>query len=281
MAQDTLTFTAGTAAEPARHRPPAQPWRYVYEYNLRVYRRVWRGSLTTKLLTPVLFLLSMGVGLGSLVNESAGGIQVGETTVPYLLFVVPAILAVQTMSSAMGESSWPVLGAIKWFGTYHAMLATPTRVVDILLGHCAFVVTQAGIAAAIFMVVASLFGGFAAWSALWCLPVSLLVALAFATPVTALSSRLENDTGFNLLFRLGQTPLMLFSGTFFPITQLPDWMQPLAWVTPLWHGVEAERALALGTGSAAGVLGHLGALAAFAAVGWVLALLGLRSRLLP
>jgi lipooligosaccharide transport system permease protein len=102
--------------------------------------------------------------------------------------------------------------------------------------------------------------------------VSLLVGLAFATPVTALSSRLENDTGFNLLFRLGQTPLMLFSGTFFPVSQLPGWMQPVAWVTPLWHGVEAERALALGTGSLAGVLGHVAALVGFAAVGWVLAL---------
>ena len=144
MARDVLTPFTGTAAEPARHRPPAAPWRFVYEYQLRVYRRTWRGSLTTKVLTPVLFLLSMGVGLGSLVNSSTGGIEVGGQTVPYLLFVVPAILAVTCMSTGMGESSWPVLGAIKWFGTYHAMLATPARVVDILLGHCAYVVTMVG-----------------------------------------------------------------------------------------------------------------------------------------
>ena len=175
------------------------------------------------------------MGLGSLVNSSSGGIEVGGQTVPYLLFVVPAILAVTCMSTGMGESSWPVLGAIKWFGTYHAMLATPARVVDILLGHCAYVVTMVGLASAIFMVVALAFGGFASWTALWCLPVALLVGLAFATPVTALSSRLENDTGFNVLFRLVQTPLMLFSGTFFPISQLPGWLQPVAWVTPLWH----------------------------------------------
>lgn len=279
MAQHVLTPAVATATDPARHGAPAAPWRFVYEYQLRVYRRTWRGSLTTKVLTPVLFLLSMGVGLGSLVNSSSGGIQVGGRTVPYLLFVVPAILAVTCMSTGMGESSWPVLGAIKWFGTYHAMLATPARVVDILLGHCAYVVTMVGVSSAVFMVVAAAFSGFASWTALWCLPVSLLVGLAFATPVTALSSRMENESGFNLLFRLGQTPLMLFSGTFFPITQLPVWLQPVAWVTPLWHGVEAERALALGTGSVAGVLGHLAALAAFAAVGWVLALRGLTSRL--
>ena len=281
MAQHVLTSFTGTAAGPARHRPPAAPWRFVYEYQLRVYRRTWRGSLTTKVLTPVLFLLSMGVGLGSLVNSSTGGIEVVGQTVPYLLFVVPAILAVTCMSTGMGESSWPVLGAIKWFGTYHAMLATPARVVDILLGHCAYVVTMVGLASAIFMVVALAFGGFASWTALWCLPVALLVGLAFATPVTALSSRLENDTGFNVLFRLVQTPLMLFSGTFFPISQLPGWLQPIAWVTPLWHAVEAERALALGSGSLAGVLGHIAALVGFASVGWVLALRGLTSRLRP
>jgi lipooligosaccharide transport system permease protein len=266
---------------PPAARPPTAPWRFVYEYNLRVYRRTWRGSLTTKVLTPILFLLSMGVGLGSLVNSSAGGIEVGGQTFPYLQFVVPAILAVQCMSTGMGESSWPVLGAIKWFGTYHAMLATPARVVDILAGHCAYVVTMVGLASAVFMVVAAAFGGFVSWAALWCLPVSLLIGLAFATPVTALSSRLENDSGFNILFRLGQVPLMLFSGTFFPISQLPGWLQPIAWVTPLWHGVEAERALSLGTGSVVGVIGHLAALVVFATVGWVLALLGLGKRLRP
>jgi lipooligosaccharide transport system permease protein len=281
MTRDTIAPAAGTAAEPAPQRPPAAPWRFIYEYNLRVYRRTWRGSLTTKVLTPLLFLLSMGVGLGSLVNSSAGGIEVGGRMVPYLQFVVPAILAVQCMSTGMGESSWPVLGAIKWVGTYYAMLASPARVVDILAGHCAYVVTMVGLASAVFMLVSAAFGGFAAWTALWCLPVSLLVGLAFTTPVTALSSQLENDTGFNLLFRLGQVPLMLFSGTFFPISQLPAWLQPVAWVTPLWHGVEAERALSLGTGSVAGVVGHLAALAAFAAAGWFLALRGLTSRLRP
>ena len=209
MVQDTLARPAGTA-EPARHRAPSAPWRFVYEYQLRVYRRTWRGSLTTKVLTPILFLLSMGVGLGSLVNSAAGGIDVDGRTVPYLQFVVPAILAVTCMSTGMGESSWPVLGAIKWVGTYHAVLATPGRVVDILIGHCAYVTTMVGLASAVFLVVSAGFGAFASWTALWCLPVSLLVGLAFATPVTALSSRLENDTGFNLLFRLGQTPLMLF-----------------------------------------------------------------------
>ena len=85
------------------------------------------------------------------------------------------------------------------------------------------------------------------------MPVAVLTGLAFAVPTFALAARLENDNGFSILFRFVVTPLMLFSGTFFPIDQLPAWMQPLAWVTPLWHGVELSRDAA--TGTAPGWLG--------------------------
>lgn len=279
----TLSRATGhdVAASAAPPPPPARPWLYIYEYQLRVYQRTWRASLSSRILMPVFFLLSMGIGLGSLVNTANGGIQVGAQKVPYLLFVVPAILAVQTMTAGMGESSWPVLGAIKFFGGYHAMLATPATVLDIVKGHVAYVATQVTMAAALFTAIAAAFGGFSSWSALWCLPVSVLVGLAFATLVMALTSHLESDSGFNVLFRLGLTPMMLFSGTFFPISQLPVWLQPLAWLTPLWHGVEANRALSLGTGSTLGVLGHLLALVAFATLGWWLAVRGLQKRLVP
>lgn len=263
------------------YAPPHAPWWYLYEYQLRVYRRVWRASVTTKLLTPVLFLLSMGVGLGSLVNAASGGIQVGDRTVPYLPFLVPGILAVTAMSTAMGESSWPVLSSIKWTEIYHGMLSGPAEPDDIITAHLVYVMTQSAAASAIFMAVAAPFNGFSSWSALGCLPVSVLIGLAFGSLVTALSVRMEDENGFNILFRLGQTPLMLFSGTFFPISQLPGWLQPLAWVTPLWHGVEANRTLSLGTGSLLALAGHLAALAGFAALGWILARRGLRRRLRP
>jgi lipooligosaccharide transport system permease protein len=102
-------------------------------------------------------------------------------------------------------------------------------------------------------------------------PAAVLTGLAFAVPTFALSARLENDNGFSILFRFVVTPLMLFSGTFFPIDQLPVWMQPLAWVTPLWHGVELCRDAA--TGTAPGWLGlaHLAVLLVYVGVGWVLA----------
>jgi len=249
---------------PAATRP--QRWRPVFGYWLTAYKRTWRGSIFGRFLSPLLFLLSMGLGLGSLVNRSAGGVG----GVPYLQFVVPGILAAQAMWVAMGESTYQVLGAIRWQMQYHAMLATPIGVDDLLLGHLTYVAAQITSATVIFMGVGVLFGAWSSWWVLLCLPLTVLTGLAFAVPIFAFSAKQENDSGFNILFRFIITPLFLFSGTFFPISQLPVWLQPVAWVTPLWHGVDANRELALGSPDALAVLGHAAYLLGFIAVGaWV------------
>jgi lipooligosaccharide transport system permease protein len=127
------------------------------------------------------------------------------------------------------------------------------------------------VATGLFMVVASLFGGFSSWWAVACLPVALLTGMAFTTPIFAFTATQEGDDGFNILFRWIITPLMLFSGTFFPVDQLPGWMQPVAWLTPLWHGVEACRAVSTGAVAALPLAGHVLVLGAYAAAGWLLA----------
>ena len=228
----------------------------VFGYFLAVYRRTWRGSVIARFLSPLFFMLSMGIGLGSLVNARAGGVD----GLPYLQFVVPAIVATQTMWVAMGESTYAVLGYIKWNMGYHAMLASPMGVRDVLRGHFLSIAAQLVLATSIFMAIAALFGGFSSWAALWCLPIAVLTGMAFVTPIFAFTAKQEGDNGFNILFRWVMTPLMLFSGTFFPITQLPGWMQPIAWVTPLWHGVEACRMVATGSVAFASLVAHLAVL---------------------
>ncbi len=249
----------------------------VFTYFLTVYKRTWRGSIIGRFLSPLFFLLAMGIGLGSLVDDRVGGVE----GLPYLQFVVPAIVATQTMWVAMGESTYQVLGYIKWNMGYHAMLATPMTVRDVLRGHFLAVAAHLTTATAIFMGVASLFGGFGSVAAVFCLPIAILTGMAFATPIFAFTARQEGDDGFNILFRWIVTPLMLFSGTFFPIDQLPGWMQPIAWATPLWHGVEACRAVATGAVVWAPFVGHLLVLAVYAAVGWWLAELSFAKRLVP
>ena len=250
-------------------RPTTMPERLgaVVAHHLVVYRRTWRGSIISRFLSPLFFLLSMGLGLGALVDDSAGGVD----GLPYLQFVVPGILAMQAMMTAFGESTYAVMGYIKWNQMYAAMLATPLRVVEVLGGHLAVVAFHLFTGSLIFVLVAAPFGAFASWWVVLAVPVAVLTGLAFAVPIFALAARLENDNGFSILFRFVVTPLMLFSGTFFPVDQLPGWMQPLAWLTPLWHGVELSRDAA--TGTAPGPLGvvHLGVLLLYVGIGWLLA----------
>jgi lipooligosaccharide transport system permease protein len=282
------TQPAGAAApEPAFEdraahgpRPPLSATERVLAvlgYFATVYRRTWRGTVITRVLSPLLFLLSMGIGLGSLVDDRAGGI--GGT--PYLHFVVPAIVATQTMWVAWGESSYQVLGYIKWNMTYQAQLATPLRVRDVLAGHFLAVACHLVMSTVLFMAIAALFGRFDSWWAVLCLPIAVLTGLAFSTPMFAFTATQEGDDGFNIVYRWIVTPLMLFSGTFFPVDQLPGWMQPIAWVTPLWHGVEACRAVSTGVVSWAPFVGHLAVLALYAAAGALMAERTFTRRLVP
>jgi lipooligosaccharide transport system permease protein len=256
-------MSATTVTPTPPPRPGPAPWRPVFGSWATAYKRTWRGSIFGRFLSPVLFLLSMGLGLGTLVNKSAGGVG----GVPYLQFVVPGILAAQAMWVAMGESSYPVFGAIRWNRKYHAMLAAPIRIDDILLGHLAYVAVQITGATAIFMGVAALFGSFSSWWVLLALPITVLTGMAFAAPVFAFSATQESADGFNILFRFIMTPLFLFSGVFFPVDKLPAFLRPIAWVTPLWHGVEANRSLALGSPDVASVLGHTAYLVAVIGTG--------------
>lgn len=264
----------------ARHgeRPPlafSERWGAVFGYLLTVYQRTWRGSIIGRFLSPLFFLLSMGIGLGTLVDERAGGVD----GMPYLQYVVPAIVATQTMWVAMGESTYQVLGYIKWNMAYIGMLSTPLGVRDILVGHLLSIVGHLTVATSIFMAVAALFGGFGSWWALLALPIAVLTGMAFAVPIFAFTATQEGDSGFNILFRWIITPLMLFSGTFFPISQLPIWMQPVAWATPLWHGVDASRMASSGDFDLARLAMHLLVLLAFIGVGWLLAVRTFTKRL--
>jgi lipooligosaccharide transport system permease protein len=233
--------------------PPAG-WRWwpVFESWWVQYRRVWVGSVFGRFLMPVLFLASMGLGLGSLVDRSSGGVD----GVSYLHYVVPGILAAQAMWTAMGESTYPVFGAIKWDYKYHAMLATPVSVRDVLIGHLGYVMVQCALASTVFLAVGTAFGSWVSWWALATLVPTTLTGLAFATACFAFVATQESESSFSILFRFVMTPLFLFSGVFFPVDQLPIWIRWIAWVMPLWHGVDADRQLALGSPDWTAVGGH-------------------------
>jgi len=156
-------------------------------------------------------------------------------------------IAATAMQSASFESTFPIMGGLTWQRTFHAMYATPIGPRDIVLGNVVWMAIRLTMIAAIFTVVMAVFGAVASPLILLAIPAAVLTGLAFATPITAFSATQRTPEKFNVLFRFGITPLFLFSGTFFPISNLPPLLQPIAWLSPLWHGVELTRGLALGT----------------------------------
>jgi lipooligosaccharide transport system permease protein len=240
-----------------------------FAYWLAQYRRTWRGTAISTVIEPLGFLAAIGLGLGSLVDSGSGSTNLGG--VSYLAFIAPGLLAAAAMQTASFESTYPVMGSIKWHRTYHAQLATPLRVVDLLAGHLLFVVMRLAISATVFLAVMLAFGAISSPWAVLALPVAILTGMAHATPIFAFAAKQDNDSGFAMLFRFGIVPMFLFSGTFFPVSQLPNVLQPVAYVTPLWNGVDLCRDLALGQPDLTSALVHLAVLAGWTVVGFVLA----------
>jgi lipooligosaccharide transport system permease protein len=219
-------------------------YRASYEHQWLLYRRNWRGSIFANFAQPALFLLAMGVGLGSYVDKAGSGATGG---VPYLQFLAPALLVSSVMQGSVFEGTMPVMAGFRWVRRYHAMYATPLTPGAITFGQLAWIATRATLVATIFTVTIVLFGAAATPGIVWAIPVGTLTGLAFGTAVAAFMST-QRDTGsFNAIWRFGITPLFLFSGTFFPIDRLPEAIRWIAWLLPLWHGVDLARALALGT----------------------------------
>jgi lipooligosaccharide transport system permease protein len=236
----------------------------VVEREARVFRRLWRGSVYSSFVTPVLFLAAIGVGLGGLVDEQRGEVA----GLDYLTFVAPGLLAASAMQTAAGESLWPVMAGTKWVRTFHAMIATPVAPPDVYSGFVVWTAIRVAMSATGFLVVAALLGGVpSAWGVL-ALPAAVLCATAFAAPLAAFAATQEIDVTFPLILRLGIIPLFLFSGTFFPVEELPEWLQRLSALSPLWHGVELCRAATTGSVEWDAAVIHVAVLAGCVAAGW-------------
>ena len=236
----------------------------VFEYRLMDYRRTYRSSIFNSFVGPALFLVAMGVGLGTYVDTTAalGGVS-------YLAFLAPGLLAATAMQTASFEATFPIMGGLVWNRVYHAMYATPIRPMDIALGNLAWIGFRVLLVSSVFVFVTALFGAVVSPLIVLSIPVAVLTGMAFAGPIAAFSATQRTVEKFNAVFRFGITPLFLFSGTFFPVESLPSFLQAVAWLTPLYHGVALSRGLALGTAAEQPLLmlAHAVILFAFAAVG--------------
>lgn len=234
----------------------------VAESGWRRYKHTWRASLFSSFVNPVMLLLAMGIGLGSLVDRTGG-----PGGFAYVTWLAPGLLANIAMQTAAGESAYPVMAGMRWIKSYDAMLAGPLSASDIVLGHFAWVSVRILQVTLIFAAVAVWLADLDLLPALSATGAALLTGMAFIGLVTAYTAKFQSDTSLANLFRYVVVPLFLFSGVFFPISQLPSMVQPLAWLTPLWHGVELSRWLALGLDPTFSPLVHAGFLVVVGVLG--------------
>jgi lipooligosaccharide transport system permease protein len=248
----------------------------VWQRNWLVYQRLWHRSLAFGFLQPLLFLTAMGIGVGALISTQDADAFGG---VPYIDWLGPGLLAAMAMQTATFESTYPIMNKIMWGRNYEAMLSTPLTTRNLVIGEMFWVAFRIGTLAAVFLVVLTIFGIPRTPIAILAIPVAMLIGIAFSSCLFAFTATQKNDVGFSAVFRFIINPLFLFSGTFFPLTQLPDQIEWIAWLTPLFHGVELVRGLILGTLDWAVAPIHLAYLLAMLGIGVVLADRFLRRRM--
>jgi lipooligosaccharide transport system permease protein len=232
---------------------------------------------TTAFVSPLFYVVAMGVLLGSFIDTDPGRLE-GATS--YLAFVVPGLIAAHAMQTAVGETTYPVMAMIKWRRVYESMLATPLQTHHLVAAHLAAVGVRLAMTCAVFMLVLAPFGVFESWwGPLLAYLSQVLVGMTFATLVYGFTARLRSPEGFGVLFRLGVFPLFLFSGAFFPVSNLGSVGEWLAKLTPLWHGVSLSRMFCVDVIDWQVAAINVTVLLALTAVGWWWSVTGLTKRL--
>ena len=261
----TLEFKPGSAVDPKR-AVRFGAWR-VAEYRFYSMSK-WMGSvLAFGLGNPILYLISVGLGIGALVDANTGG--GGILGVPYIQFVAPALLASAAIQGVMDEVTFPTMDGFVWDKLFFAINATSVSARQIADGVMIVALGRGLFTTLMYSGVLLAFGAVPLTSVIPLLLSSMLAAWGWSSVMLAITARLERDEGyFALIGRFVIAPMFLFSGTFYPLEQMPIYLQPLGWVSPLWHSVQLGRHLSYGMELADGMFFvHLGYLAIMGIVG--------------
>jgi lipooligosaccharide transport system permease protein len=208
-----------------------------------------------------------------------GSIRENSIEVSYTTFIAPALIAINIMNNAFFENTYGSFVRMYYQKTFDAMMATPLTVNEIIAGEIIWGATKSVIATMIMMAVISAFGLISYPAGLLLVPLAFLGGMAFGAVGMYFTGMVSHIDLFNLPFFLFITPMFLFSGTFFPIENLPEWAQVVAMTLPLTHLVSLARSLCYSRFDGT-MLWQLGYLMVFLAVFFPLALYEMRKRLI-
>jgi lipooligosaccharide transport system permease protein len=210
----------------------------VWQRNRDVYLRLWKSELIWPLIEPLVTLFALGVGLGGLVD-----LESGER---YIEFIAPGLLAVWPMWSASAECGWGSFFRMENQRTFDAIVATPVSVEDVITGEILWGATRGMISATYILVIITAWGLVDSPLAVFVLLVAVLPGVMFSSISLSYTSVAWSISSLNYFFAVFITPMFWLGGVFFPIEQLPDWAQKVAWWLPATHVVELYRGLTSG-----------------------------------
>jgi lipooligosaccharide transport system permease protein len=243
--QTTATLQTAERALAAGVKPRKYGSWYVAEHRIRSMRSYFQTIIATSIGNPLVYLFALGVGLASLVDKSQVG--QGVAGVGYLAFVAPALLATAAVTVAGEEATYPMMMGFKWNPIFYGMNAAPISGNQIVNGMTIAILARMLPTTVLYFVVMVLFGAVPSTLGIVSMFSAVLTGLAVALVIMSYTSRIEEDKGqMAMIMRFGILPMFLFSGTFFPLTQLPVYLQWIGWISPLWHGTELGRVLSYG-----------------------------------
>jgi lipooligosaccharide transport system permease protein len=220
----------------------------LWQRNATLYRRSWMRHALPTIVEPLLYLMAMGLGLGLYIGDRIFGVE-------YVAFIAPGLIAAAAMQGAIFEVTIGVFVKVRFWRLYDAVITTPLEPQDVALGEALWATTRSTLYGTAFLLVTTVLGYIVSPWAILVPAAAALVGMCFSLIGLIVSARMPAIDLFGYFFSMFVMPLFLFSGIFFPVTDLPAAAQPIAWMTPLHHGVELMRALAL-TGNPASAAGH-------------------------
>ena len=208
----------------------------------------WKGIIAIVAIgNPLFYLVAIGIGVGVLVSENSG--TSGTGGVEYITFIAPALLASAAITGALDEAMFPVMEGFKWRKLFYAMNATPITGPQIALGVFIAALARVAFTVICYWAVLIAFGVMSVEQSWDVIPVTIFAAGAFAAIIMGITAKVKNDDYFmTVLGRLIIMPMFLFSGTFFPLNTMPIYLQPIGWISPLWHATELGREAAFDYG---------------------------------